>query len=60
LGEDTFILGGCALFFVALAYGWIANVVKFALSINDPLTALECLRGVGIIAVPLGIVLGYV
>lgn len=39
--------------------GWIANLVKFAGALAEPLTGLEVLRGIGIVAMPIGCVLGF-
>lgn len=45
---------------VALAVGWIANVVKLASSGIGSLDILTILRVVGILFAPLGAILGYV
>lgn len=39
--------------------GWVANVVKFVGMLGGDVTAMFIARIVGIFAVPLGIVLGY-
>ena len=39
--------------------GWIANVVKFVGMLGGDVTAMFVARIVGIFAVPLGIILGY-
>ncbi len=44
---------------IAAAGGWAVNIYKLVHHINDPMTALELLRMVGTIVVPLGVVLGY-
>lgn len=45
--------------FCAIAYGWIANVVKIFLALGDPVTGWFIFRIVGAIFAPLGAVLGY-
>lgn len=47
------------VFFFA-AYGWIANFVKFVGILADPIGTMFVARLVGIFAVPLGVVLGFV
>ena len=46
---------------IVLAFlgGWIANVVKFAGMDFGTVTAMLVLRAIGIIAAPLGAILGY-
>ncbi len=39
--------------------GWVANVVKFVGMLGGDVTAMFVARIVGIFAVPLGIILGY-
>lgn len=50
------------LFWVVMAAGWIANLVKLVAMIGhaDLLTLLPVLRIVGLFAAPLGVVLGFV
>lgn len=43
----------------AVAYGWIANVVKILLTLGDPVTGLFIFRIVGVVLAPIGAVLGY-
>lgn len=40
--------------------GWIANSVQLVHTINDPITVLMVLKCIGILAAPLGAVLGYI
>ena len=42
------------------AYGWVNNIILFAGSSFDPLTAKVIARGIGIFVVPLGVVMGYI
>lgn len=44
---------------LALAIGWVVNIIKLFGIVNDPLTALTLLRAVGVVVAPLGGVLGY-
>ena len=44
---------------VAIAYGWVMNIVAIAGSTFDPLTGLVVLRCIGVFVAPLGVVLGY-
>lgn len=39
--------------------GWVMNIVKLFGMINDPITGMAILRGVGIFLAPLGAVLGF-
>jgi hypothetical protein len=39
--------------------GYIANIVKFVLSVDSDITALFIARIVGIVIFPLGIIFGY-
>ena len=52
-----------AMFFVwlAAAYGYVANVIKliYMATNHSPIDAMFILRGIGIVATPLGAVLGY-
>ena len=57
--------GGWAVFLVlalwgAAIFGWIANVVKIALTAGDPLSGLFIFRVVGAFILPIGAVLGWV
>lgn len=45
---------------IAIAYGWIANIVTIAHSNFSEITGMLVLRVVGIFVAPLGVVLGYV
>jgi hypothetical protein len=47
----TLIIGG--------GYGWIANVVKLFHADFGHITGELVLRGIGVIAVPLGAIMGY-
>lgn len=44
---------------IAVAIGWVWNIVKIFGSAADPLTALFVLRCIGIFLAPLGAVVGY-
>ena len=44
---------------LALAVGWVMNVVEIVQTVSDPITGMFILRCVGIIVAPLGGVLGY-
>jgi hypothetical protein len=48
-----------AVIWLAVAYGYIANIVKIVGSINEPITTMLIFRGIGVIAAPLGVVLGF-
>lgn len=50
-----------AIWIVAMAFpvGWVMNIFKFAAHVNEPLTALEFIRGVAIFVFPVGCVLGW-
>jgi len=49
------------LIIAALAFGWISNIVKLAhMDWNAALSILGVLRIVGVLAAPLGVILGYV
>lgn len=45
---------------VAILYGWVANIVKFIGILDNPITAMFIARLVGIFAIPLGVILGFV
>jgi len=47
------------LAFLALALGWVMNVVTLFYHVNDPVTGMTVMRAVGIFIVPMGGVLGY-
>jgi hypothetical protein len=40
-------------------YGWVANIVSIVQAIDNPVTGMLVLRGVGVFVAPLGAVLGY-
>ena len=45
--------------YIALAYGYIANLVKFVqCDFEDPYKA-EVIRGIGVVIPPVGVVCGY-
>ena len=50
--------GFIGLFLFAIG-GWVANIVKVLAGLSEPLTGLFALRLVGIVAAPLGAILGY-
>lgn len=47
------------IFLLFCGYGWIANMVKVFLTVNDPATGKFILRMIGIFIAPIGIILGY-
>jgi hypothetical protein len=47
------------LLWAAAIGGYIANVVKIVDVINDPVTPMLILRAIGVIALPLGAIMGY-
>jgi hypothetical protein len=47
-------------FLLALAVGWVLNIIDIVHTAGGPLTALFVARIVGTFFVPLGVVLGYV
>jgi hypothetical protein len=47
------------LVWLAAIVGWVANIVKMCHHLSEPLSGMEILRMIGIIAAPLGAVLGY-
>lgn len=51
-------MAGVALI-VAAIWGWIANVVAIAGTVNDPITGMFVLRCIGIFVAPLGSILGF-
>lgn len=50
---------GYIIILLALAGGWIANVVKIINVLGDPITGMLIARLVGTVVFPLGGVLGY-
>jgi hypothetical protein len=48
------------LIWIAGGIGWILNIVKLAQHINDPVTGMFVARCVGVVAAPLGAVLGFI
>jgi hypothetical protein len=54
---------GVGLFVIALwlaaAVGWIMNIYKIVMTMGDPLTGLFIFRCIGVLAAPIGAVLGY-
>ena len=49
-----------AIFYLIAVGAWIANIVKFIGILDNPITAMFVARLVGIFAVPLGMILGFV
>ena len=45
---------------IAIAYGWIMNIVSIAHSSFNDITGMLVLRVVGIFVAPLGTVLGFI
>ena len=54
---------GCATAFMVIlvvgAVGWVANIAKLFLSLNDPLTGMFFARIVGVFLVPIGCIVGW-
>ena len=50
---------GVFVFLVIFVVGWVMNIIALVGMINDPLTGMMVLRGVGIFVAPLGVILGY-
>lgn len=46
--------------FVACAYGYTANIIQLASMTSSEFSVLLALKIVGIFALPLGVILGYV
>lgn len=44
---------------IAVIYGWIANIVDIIHTVSDPITGMFILRCVGIIVAPVGAIMGY-
>jgi hypothetical protein len=59
----TTIEGVVVLFYLVVivggGYGWIANVVKLFHADFGHITGELVLRGIGVVAAPLGMVMGY-
>ena len=51
--------GAMVAFWLAAIGGWIANVAKIAGSVGEPLAGLFIFRCIGVLAAPVGAVLGY-
>ena len=49
-----------AILYLIAVGAWIANIVKFIGILDNPITAMFVARLVGIFAVPLGMILGFV
>ena len=49
-----------AILYLTAVGAWIANIVKFIGILDNPVTAMFVARLVGIFAVPLGMILGFV
>lgn len=45
---------------VLVSIGWIMNIIKLVGLIDDPLSVMILLRVIGIVAAPLGAILGFV
>lgn len=45
---------------IALAVGWVMNIVTLVQHANDPITTITVVRAIGIFVAPLGGVLGYI
>lgn len=46
-------------FFCAFIYGYVCNVIAIFDTLNSPVTGLFIARCVGVLAAPLGAILGY-
>jgi len=51
---------GWTVYLIFMAVGWVLNIVTIVSHINDPITTMTVLRVVGIVAAPLGGVMGYI
>mgnify|MGYP006948435063 CR=1 FL=1 len=49
-----------ALIYIFGIIGWIMNIVQVVRTMNDPLTGYFVLKCVGILAAPLGAILGWI
>lgn len=47
------------LFWLIACFGWVANIIKLVDMSFDPITIELVLRLVGVIAAPLGVIMGY-
>lgn len=52
------ILAYIALF-IAFIYGYVSNIISIIHTLSDPITGLFIARCFGVVAAPLGAVLGY-
>lgn len=61
---DDILAGAVVVGFVGLMLagvaGWVLNIVKIAGALSEPLTLLLVFRLLGVIALPIGCVLGWV
>lgn len=55
-----FIGFGFVMFWIALAVGWVANVIQIAITSNFELSGITIIKVIGIFVPPLGSVMGWV
>lgn len=48
-----------SLFIIAFVYGYVCNVIAIFQTMTDPITGMFIARLVGVLAAPLGAILGY-
>lgn len=62
--KDSMASSVIGLVFISLilfgVIGWVMNIMNIISHINDPITAMIVLQGIGVLAAPLGAVLGWV
>ena len=56
-----FMIGGVAAIIatILVVYGWINNII-ILMHISGPITGEEIIRAIGIFAVPIGVIAGYI
>lgn len=47
------------LIWAAAIIGWCMNIWKIAMALNEPITGLFVFRCIGVVAAPIGAILGY-
>ena len=57
--NNNVMIFGMIGFVIVCLVGWVMNIIALVGAINDPLTGMILLRGIGIIVAPLGSVLGF-
>ena len=48
------------ILWLAGAYGWVYNIIKLVDTMNDIVTGLVIVRGIGIFVPPLGAIMGFI